>query len=322
MNDLVTIIVPVYNVEKYINKCLGTLVKQTYKNIEIIVINDGSSDNSQKIIDEFCHKYPRIIKAYKKSNGGISSTRNFGIEKANGKYIVFVDIDDYVESDYCEFLYKLIIKYDVDVACCDYFINDSNNNVQFISNEKVLTSNDMLCDYLYNANIKGCVWNKMYKASIIKNIKFLDFKMAEDVIFNTEVLLNCKKIVYSHVPKYHYNTLNTSLSRSKLNYKKIKDCMDAHDIQFNIIKSQNDDKLECKVIQNKYNAIYEYYLDIDKDTNDNIVNFIKNSINDCKKKYKKYEKCKNFSKKVYFKMILTSKLFKSYRYIYNLIFKR
>ena len=98
--DLISIVVPVYNVEKYLDRNLQSLVKQTYKNIEIIIVNDGATDNSQKIIDKYQKKYPTIIKSYQKKNGGLSDARNFGLAKAKGKYLAFIDSDDYIEKDF------------------------------------------------------------------------------------------------------------------------------------------------------------------------------------------------------------------------------
>ena len=102
----VSVIVPVYNVEKYLTQCLDSLVNQTLKDIEIIIVNDESPDNSQAIIDKYAKRYPKIIKAYKKKNGGLSDARNYGIERATGDYIGFVDSDDFVELDMYEDLYK------------------------------------------------------------------------------------------------------------------------------------------------------------------------------------------------------------------------
>ena len=108
----VSVIVPVYNVEKYIKKCLDSLVNQTLEDIEIVVINDGSPDNSQKIIDKYVKKYPDKVKSYIKQNGGLGSARNYGIEKAMGKYLCFVDSDDYINLDALEKLYNIVsLKY-------------------------------------------------------------------------------------------------------------------------------------------------------------------------------------------------------------------
>ena len=114
----VSVIVPVYNVEKYIKKCLNSLVNQTLDEVEIVVVNDGSPDNSQKIIDEYTKKY-KNIKSYVKENGGLSDARNYGIKRATGKYISFVDSDDYIRKDMLEKMYNYAIQKNFDVVVCD-----------------------------------------------------------------------------------------------------------------------------------------------------------------------------------------------------------
>lgn len=114
----ISIIVAVYNVEKELRRCLESLVNQTFKDIEILVVNDGSPDNSQAIIDEYVEKYPDMVKSYVKENGGVSSARNFGLKRANGEYITFIDSDDTIDLRYLEVLYKNIIETGADVATC------------------------------------------------------------------------------------------------------------------------------------------------------------------------------------------------------------
>ena len=127
----VSVIVPVYNVEKYITKCLNSLVKQTLKDIEIIVVNDGSPDNSQAIIDKFVKKYPKKVKSYIKKNGGLSDARNYGIEKATGEYIAFVDSDDYVEHNMYKEMYEKAKEHDFDIVVCDLkYIYELSFNVK------------------------------------------------------------------------------------------------------------------------------------------------------------------------------------------------
>ena len=119
--DLISIIVPVYNAEKYLAKCLESLISQTYKNIEIILIDDGSKDESEKICQTYCAKDARII-VKKQKNAGASSARNRGVDLAKGKYILFVDADDYVSDDYIEYLYRLIKSHHTDIGICSSFI--------------------------------------------------------------------------------------------------------------------------------------------------------------------------------------------------------
>ena len=115
MTEKITVIVPVYNVEHYLEKCLDSLINQTYKNLEIIVINDGSTDNSGEICQEYAQKDNRIV-YIEKENGGLSDARNVGLDKMTGSYVTFIDSDDWVELDYVEILYKKIIEYQADIA--------------------------------------------------------------------------------------------------------------------------------------------------------------------------------------------------------------
>ena len=123
----VSIIVPVYNVEKYLDKCLKSLVNQTLKDIEIIVVNDGTKDNSQKIVDKYVKKYPKLVKSYIKENGGLSSARNYGLKYVNGEFISFIDSDDWVRKDMFEKMYQKAKKEDLDIVICDS-INVYENN--------------------------------------------------------------------------------------------------------------------------------------------------------------------------------------------------
>ena len=124
-NDLISVIIPIYNVEKFLSFCIDSIVNQTYKNLEIILVDDGSTDNSGKICDEYALKDNRI-KVMHKQNGGVSSARNVGLNIAKGKYIGFVDSDDYVENDMFEILHNLIIKNNVDISCCNKFVFKKN----------------------------------------------------------------------------------------------------------------------------------------------------------------------------------------------------
>ena len=117
----VSIIVPVYNVEKYIEKCLNSLVNQTLEDIEIILVNDGSTDKSQTIIEQYQKKYPDVIKAYSTKNGGAAKARNYALEHVTGEYIGFVDSDDYISEEMYEKLYNQAKKENADIVCCNYY---------------------------------------------------------------------------------------------------------------------------------------------------------------------------------------------------------
>ena len=178
-----SIIVPVYNVEKYLDKCLNSLVNQTLKDIEIIVVNDGTKDNSQSIIDKYAKKYPKIIKPYKKQNGGLSSARNFGLKYVKGEYIAFVDSDDYVDLSMYEKMYEKAISNDFDIVVC---------NLEYVYNTKIVKANSNIAHDLFDKkeikksmlNIYPAVWNKIYHKRLFKhNVRFKEKVWFEDVEF-------------------------------------------------------------------------------------------------------------------------------------------
>ena len=207
----VSIIIPVYNVEKYITTCLNSLVNQTLKDIEIIVVNDGSPDDSQKIIDEYVKKYPKIIKSYKKENGGQGSARNFGLTKATGEYIGYVDSDDYVCTDMYEKLYNKAKKDNLDICICGTYLVYEDR-----LDRDIELNNYVLEDPKENAFFgKIAVWNKIYKKEIVKDLVFRSKVWYEDLDFTVNALIKAKTIGYIDEPLYCYliregSTMNNS----------------------------------------------------------------------------------------------------------------
>ncbi len=208
-----SIIVPVYGVEKYIDKCLNSLVKQSLKEIEIIVVNDGTKDNSQKIVDKYVKKYPDKIKSYIKENGGQGSARNYGLKKASGEYIGYVDSDDFVEKDMYKKLYNKAKENNYDIVVCgNYNVSEDyqNKNIDaFINN--------------YNTDLeniffgKMAVWNKIYKRDIlIKNkLEFKEKVWYEDLAFTLKAIMNSNTFAFIDEPLYDYliregSTMNNS----------------------------------------------------------------------------------------------------------------
>ena len=207
----VSVIVPVYNVENYIDRCLKSLVNQTLEDIEIIVVNDGSPDNSQKIIDKYVKRYPNKVKSYIKENGGQGSARNFGLEKSTGEYIGYVDSDDYVEKDMYERLYNKAKEKELDIVVCGSY------NVYEVTNDKTIDLDRIIFDDKKVNSFFGrmAVWNKIYKKSLVKGIKFRSKVWYEDLDFTVKVLTNAKKIDYVNEPFYDYliregSTMNNS----------------------------------------------------------------------------------------------------------------
>ena len=202
MNKLVTVIVNVYNGEKYIKRCLDSIVNQTYKNLDILIVNDGSTDKTKSICESYKDKRIRIIN---QKNMGLPKSRNVGIENSKGDYLYFVDADDYLELDIIEYLYNLIKKYNVELSTCRPIdVYDEKINVK---NKKekvdVLTSKDMLKKLLLTIDRAGTIWNKLIKKELFNNIRFEDRRI-EDVAVTYKVIMATDKIAYSNQIKYYY----------------------------------------------------------------------------------------------------------------------
>ena len=171
----VSIIVPVYNVEKYLEKCLDSLVNQTLDSYEIIVVNDGSPDNSQEIIDKYVEKYPGIVFAYKKKNGGLGDARNFGIDKARGEYVGFVDSDDWVDKKMFEAMYNMAKTENDDVVICDVTeINDGWEAGKLSSGYRGPKGNGTIdhADYIAYSLEPAMACHKLYRKSLFHITKF------------------------------------------------------------------------------------------------------------------------------------------------------
>jgi len=223
MTEKITVIVPVYNVEHYLDKCLDSVIKQTYKNIEIIVVNDGSTDNSGKICQEYAKKDNRIV-YIEKENGGLSDARNAGLDRLTGSYVTFVDSDDWIESDYVETLYKKITEYQADIAVGNYYsFNESEGMFYFhISGdsyyEKVY-DNVSIFENLYESQemksfalISAC--GKLYKASLFDYIRFDKGKLGEDGYMNQKLYLLVQKVVYINQGLYAYRQRSGSITKT------------------------------------------------------------------------------------------------------------
>ena len=276
----VSIIIPVYGVEKYIAKCLDSLVNQTLEDIEIIVVNDGSPDDSQKIIDKYVRKYPNKIKSYIKENGGQGSARNYGLEKSTGEYIGYVDSDDYVELDMYEKLYNLAKKDKLDIAICGSY------NVDEITNNKDIDLDKIIFEDMHTNAFFGrmAVWNKIYKRDILKNVEKKKKKWYEDLDFTLKVLANAKKVGYINEPLYDY-LIRQGSTMNNDNLERNLEILDAFD---NI---KGNKKLD------KYNDIMEFLM-IDHIYISAVVRVI-NSIGSNKEKKEYINKLVNYVKDNY-----------------------
>lgn len=230
MNPLISIIVPIYNVEKWLTKCLSSIKKQTYQNIEVLLIDDGSKDNSPQI----CERYSKTdfrFKYYKKRNGGLSDARNYGIDRANGEYLAFIDSDDYVSVNYIEVLYEQLVSSKAEVAICGFnrvnekgYLLDSIN--LDVTSKKVLSGDEVITLSFDSENYGwalACAWNKLYKKELFESLRFEKNRYYEDGLIFPFLFKKVKKAVIVHKPLYFYIQRNNSIMHSSMTIKKIKD---------------------------------------------------------------------------------------------------
>lgn len=204
LNKKVSIIVPVYNVAEYLEDCLNSLVNQSYENIEIILINDGSKDNSLKILKTFAEKDLRI-KVFDNENHGVSYTRNFGLKNSTGEYVAFVDSDDIVAKNYIEVLVNSLELNNADMSICSFVsFKDQQPNFTNAENNKVFTNNLETVFYTFT---RGMPWGKLFKRELLikNNIKFNEeVYICEDLFFNMQYASNCKSFVFNSSKLYGY----------------------------------------------------------------------------------------------------------------------
>lgn len=199
--DKITVIIPVYNVENYLERCLKSILYNTYTNLEIICVNDGSTDNSKKILEDYSPRDKRVIVINKKNNG-ISSARNAGIKIATGEYIAFVDSDDWIHEKYFEYLIRGIDT--ADLVICNYIRSYKSGSVETDDAYRVQSISPI--DVLKNKELKSYVWGKLFRHQLVDEIRFSESEKLEDSLYNMDVLLNNKNLKINHVdiPLYYY----------------------------------------------------------------------------------------------------------------------
>ena len=233
MDEKISVIVPVYNVEQYLERCVDSIINQTYKNLEIILVNDGSTDNSGQLCDELAKKDDRIRVIHKK-NGGVSEARNLGIRESNGKYITFIDSDDVVSVKMVEELYFNLLGNDADISIGNVIHNYNINNIFFddSNNDILLWNNEEALKEFLKAKITSFYpVAKLFKKNIILDLEFnVDFKLAEDAMFITEILLEKDvTVVYSFKDIYAYCHRRESATTS-INSNTVFDTIKVYDI--------------------------------------------------------------------------------------------
>ena len=203
--DLISVIIPIYNVEQYINQCLQSICMQSYKNLEIILVDDGSSDHCPEMCDEWAEKDSRIHVIHKK-NGGLSEARNVGISCAKGEYIAFVDSDDWVEKDLYQKLWNELHKNNAQIAACRIVkvFEATSEEQKIYSEQKIFTSKEALQTLLKGQDFCAVAWNKLYRRKCICRIDFPVGKTHEDEFWTYQVFGKAKTIVKIERKLYYY----------------------------------------------------------------------------------------------------------------------
>lgn len=206
---MISIVVPVYNCSEFIVRCVNSLQKQSYRDLQIILVDDGSSDDTPKICDYLAEKDDRITVLHR-LNGGVSSARNAGISAAKGEYVTFVDADDYVDAEHVMILYNLMQKHKCDVAMCSYLTENESHFTEskcdiYSYNEVCYGHDSAVCELLAGGAVGGYVWNKLYRRDLLEGIEFSsDVKILEDMLFNYNVFKNVKSAAFADSKSYHY----------------------------------------------------------------------------------------------------------------------
>lgn len=305
-NQLISIIVPIYNVEKYLKKCIESIINQTYKNIEIILVDDGSPDNCGIICDEYSQKDKRIIVIHKE-NGGLSDARNKGIDIAKGDYLTFIDSDDFVNIDYIEKLYNSIKLNNTKLAQCGISkVNENNEIIEKLNYDEnyIKTSHEILNE-LYGKHLieNVVVWNKMYAKELFKNIRFPVGKIHEDEFTTYKLIYYSKNVAIVSDSLYNYRQNNASIMGRKFNIKRL-NLLEALEQRIQFFWDKNEKDLYEKSVKVYLEQLRMYYIKTKK--------YIRNSKEiqqDIKRKYKiEYKKFMKVKEKT-FKEMLKAKIF-------------
>lgn len=267
MNSLISVIIPIYNVEEYLVRCVNSILNQTYDNMEIILVDDGSPDNSGKIADELAERDNRII-VYHKKNGGLSDARNFGVSKANGEYITFIDSDDYVADDYVEYLYSLIRENNADISVCAFsptsiesFTFECDNSL-----ENIIVTGLKACELLLGSMYIELVtaWGKMYRKELVHKYPFPFGRKHEDEATTAKYYYDSKTVAIGKQVKYAYfQNPNGIMSIIKKKDEKNIDAIWARKYRADFFEKENNIFLAKLAWKKYYNYLFDETLKLD-----------------------------------------------------------
>ena len=204
--QLVSIIIAIYNTESYLHRCIDSVINQTYKNLEIILVDDGSTDNSSAICDEYARKDSRV-KCFHQENQGSALSRKFAITQSHGDFVLIVDSDDWIESTMVEKMLFKAIDNNFDVVWCDVMIHTQNQ--QFIHHLKFVNNPKEMLKAIYQGKVPGWFWNKLIHKSLLEELIAYKESVLEDIFFSTQLLLKSPRMGYIAEPLYNYNRINS-----------------------------------------------------------------------------------------------------------------
>ncbi len=256
-DDLISIIVPIYKVEKYLNKCIESIVNQTYKNLEIILVDDGSPDNCPAMCDEWAKKDSRI-KVIHKENGGLSDARNVGMAIATGDYIGFVDSDDWIREDMYSLLYEDMHDNNSDISACGVtcvYDNETEPTMLTSTGKYTFSTEEAMISIINEDILKQPVWYKLYKRKVIQDISFPVGKLHEDVFWSYQAIGNAKIVSVFDEPCYYYRQRNDSIMGSVFSMKHF-DSIEAKLYRINYIKDNFPKLIALAKCQLWFSCIY------------------------------------------------------------------
>ena len=236
MRDKISVIVPIYKVEDYLHRCVDSIINQTYTNLEIILVDDGSPDNCPMICDEYAERDSRI-KVIHKKNGGLSDARNAGLDISTGEYIMFIDSDDFVDKDMMKSMMQNMIDNEVDMVVCNInYVYDDKEVVKYNHPDRILDKYEAMEEYLKDGIVQAVAWNKLYKKSLINDMRYKVGKTNEDEFFTYKVVDKTDKIYYNSRPFYNYIQRDSSIM-GKYSIKRL-DGVEASYERLNFIKKK------------------------------------------------------------------------------------
>lgn len=315
--ELISVIIPIYNVEKYLKKCIDSIINQTYKNLEIILVDDGSPDNCGKICDEYAKKDQRIRVIHKK-NGGLSDARNAGIDIAKGKYIGFVDSDDYIETDMYEYLYNILIENSSDISICDYeYYYEKNNTIGKSNNVKMNETVDKkeALRRLMGNSIGNYAWNKLYKRDLFNNVRYPVGRKMEDCGTTYKLFYLSNKITIGNERKYYYLQRDDSILHKK-NFSFYKDFFELTLEKYKFIKEKYPEIIENDI--DMVNKILTLYFE----QSEGMEKYIETYNDELMSLFNQITTDKNFKKSIDMKMRVKLALFKANKKLFIKISQR